>query len=525
MFALRTCPLLLFLLLPSYLQAARILALFPIPSPSHYYYALPYLKSLALKGHQVTSINPYPQKQPIENFRDIPIPEVFDNLEEFLSRAIQTTSLWASNNIGNEYCVNLTKAVLNNDQVRREILKPGAAQFDLIVMDLWRLDALYGLAGYFDAPIIGLAPYGTDWKIDELVGNTSPSSYLHLPTTTHAFPDRDTYSGRLNHFVERAVSWVNWRWKFLPKHEQIYGKYFGRVADKVSLSKIASNFALILVNQHFTLAPPRPYVPNMIEVVGLHIDDQQPKKLPKDMEDFIQGSGEAGVIYFSLGTIFESKSLSNERLQMLLQTFASLPQRVLWKFEDERLPGRPQNVFISKFFPQQAVLAHPKVKLFITHGGMLSTVESLHFGKPMLGLPCFFDQFRNMDHVQRMGLGLVLSHQEMTAADFKSALLRLLTEESFAINAKETSKRYRDQPMTALAKANWWTEYILRHKGAAHMRVAGRELDFFTYHSLDVIGTLLGGALVCLVLIVALLWQLARLAGLGQSKQKKQKNL
>ncbi|BFF90238.1 UDP-glucuronosyltransferase 2B14-like [Drosophila madeirensis] len=464
MFALRTCPLLLFLLLPSYLQAARILALFPIPSPSHYYYALPYLKSLAMKGHQVTSLNPYPQKQPMENFRDIPIPEVFDNLEEFLSRAIQTTSLWASNNICNEYCVNLTKAVLNNDQVRREILKPGAAQFDLIVMDLWRLDALYGLAGYFDAPIIGLAPYGTDWKIDELVGNTSPSSYLHLPTTTHAFPDRDTYFGRLNHFVERAVSWVNWRWKFLPKHEQIYGKYFGREAEKVSLSKIASNFALILVNQHFTLAPPRPYVPNMIEVVGLHIDDQQPKKLPKDMEDFIQGSGEA-------------------------------------------------------------VLAHPKVKLFITHGGMLSTVESLHYGKPMLGLPCFFDQFRNMDHVQRMGLGLVLSHQEMTAADFKSALLRLLTEESFALNAKETSKRYRDQPMTSLAKANWWTEYILRHKGAAHMRVAGREMDFFTYHSLDVIGTLLGGALVCLVLIVALLWQLPRLAGLGQSKQKKLKNL
>jgi len=64
--------------------------------------------------------------------------------------------------------------VLNNDGVRRKILKPGKAQFDLIISDLWRFDALYGLAAYFDAPIIGIASYGTDWKIDELVGNVSP---------------------------------------------------------------------------------------------------------------------------------------------------------------------------------------------------------------------------------------------------------------------------------------------------------------------------------------------------------------
>ncbi|XP_002138039.2 UDP-glucuronosyltransferase 2A2-like [Drosophila pseudoobscura] len=522
---LRWCCYLLVLLLPSYLEGARILALFPIPSPSHYYYALPYLKSLASQGHQVTSVSPFPQKESVHNFRDIPIPEVLEHFEEFLLTALQASSLWDSNNIAHDYCVSLTKAVLNNDQVRREILKPGKAQFDLVLVDLWRLDALYGLAAYFDAPLIGLAPYGTDWKIDELAGNTSPISYLHSPTSTAVLPDRDSFYGRLSDFVERSVSWINWRWKYLPKHEEIYRKYFSQLADKVPLAKVTNNFALILLNQHFALAPPRPYVPNMIEAAGLHIDDQQSGHLPKDMEDFVQGSGEAGVIYFSLGTLFRSKSLTEDQLKVLLQTFASLPQRVLWKYDDDQLPGKPENVFISKWFPQQAVLAHPKVKLFITHGGMLSTVESLHYGKPMLGLPCFFDQFRNMDHVQRTGLGLVLRLQTMTASDLNSALRRLLTEESFALNAEETSARYRDQPMTALAKANWWTEYILRHKGAAHMRVAGRQLDFFTYNSMDVIGTLLAGALLFIVVLVALLWKLACIAGLGQSGRKKQKNL
>jgi len=67
------------LVLPACLQAARILAIFPFPGPSQYINVVPYLKKLASRGHQVTSINAFPQKKPVNNFRDIPIPEVFEN--------------------------------------------------------------------------------------------------------------------------------------------------------------------------------------------------------------------------------------------------------------------------------------------------------------------------------------------------------------------------------------------------------------------------------------------------------------
>lgn len=90
---------------------------------------------------------------------------------------------WEFFDATNEFVYNITKDVFNNDGVRREILRPGKAQFDLIIVDIWKYDAFYSLAAYFEAPIIGLAPCGIDWKIDEMVGNPSPMSYLQSPSS------------------------------------------------------------------------------------------------------------------------------------------------------------------------------------------------------------------------------------------------------------------------------------------------------------------------------------------------------
>lgn len=64
------------------------------------------------------------------------------------------------------------------------------------------------------------------------------------------------------------------------------------------------------------------------------------------------------------------------------------------------------------------------------------------------------------------------------------------------------SERYRDQPLTPLETAIYWTEYVVRHKGAPHIRSAGLDLSFFAYHSLDVFATLLGA--------LYLLWRLIK---------------
>lgn len=61
----------------------------------------------------------------------------------------------------------------------------------------------------------------------------------------------------------------------------------------------------------------------------------------------------------------------------------------------------------------------------------------------------------------------------------------------FKEKATYLSKIFRDQLGSPLEKAVFWTEYVLRHKGAPHLRSAARHLNFFQYHSLDVIAFLL----------------------------------
>ena len=62
----------------------------------------------------------------------------------------------------------------------------------------------------------------------------------------------------------------------------------------------------------------------------------------------------------------------------------------------------------------------------------------------------------------------------------------------YAEQARELSAVYRDQPQTPLDRAVFWTEYVIRHNGARHMRSAARNLNFFQYYCLDVIAVLVG---------------------------------
>ncbi|EDV54565.2 uncharacterized protein Dere_GG21225 [Drosophila erecta] len=475
----------LVLALPAYLQAARILAIFPSPGPSQYISVEPYLKGLAGRGHQVTSVNAFPQMKPVANFRDVFLSELSDNYNELINELKEPTNTWEENTYINKLFVVVTRSVLENKEVAETLLPPGKDQFDLIIVEALRSDAYYGFAVHFNAPIIGFSTFGTDWNIDELVGNVSPLSYTPLLST--GFTDRMTFQKRVSNFIDTMIAWLNYILVHMPEHVQMYEKHFPEAAKRVKLTDLNRNFSLVLLNQHFSLSFPRPNVPNMIEVGGLHIS-HKPSPLPKDLEEFIQGSGEQGVIYFSLGPNVLSKELPVKRRDLILKTFASLPQRVLWKFEDDNLPGKPANVFIRKWFPQQDILAHPKVKLFITHGGLLSTIESIHHGKPVLGLPFFNGALANVNRATQAGYGLGLNHKTMSQREFKETIERLLQEPRFAQTARQMSERYRDQPMSPLATAIWWTEYVLRHKGAHHMRVAVQDSGFFAYYDLEFIG-------------------------------------
>lgn len=75
------------------------------------------------------------------------------------------------------------------------------------------------------------------------------------------------------------------------------------------------------------------------------------------------------MIYFSFGSCIRSADLPPKQLQAFIETFRLIKQKILWKFENTIIPNMPSNVMIRPWLPQNEVLAHKNVKLFLTHGG------------------------------------------------------------------------------------------------------------------------------------------------------------
>lgn len=127
-----------------------------------------------------------------------------------------------------------------------------------------------------------------------------------------------------------------------------------------------------------------------IEVGGIHLENVT-NPLPKDIQEFID-SAEHGVVLFSLGSNLKPSNMEEGKKRAIIGALSRLKQKVVWKWDDETLNPDESRFLIRKWLPQDDILAHPNVKLFVTHGGLLSTIEAISRGKPVVGIPIFGDQ-------------------------------------------------------------------------------------------------------------------------------------
>lgn len=259
------------------------------------------------------------------------------------------------------------------------------------------------------------------------------------------------------------------------------------------------NVSLVLVNHHFSTSSIRPFVANMIEIGGIHV--QPVKPLPDDLQTFLD-SAEEGVILFSMGSIIQGIQWETRKREAFVSAFAKLNIKVLWKYENETLPKNPGNIMISPWIPQRDVLAHPNIKLFITHGGLLGTTEALVEGVPVLGIPIYADQKMNMIKAHDLNYGILMELDEIDDELVENNLRKLLTNPQYANNAKMISQRYNDRPMTPQELTVYWVEYIIRHRGAPHFKSPAHNLNYIQVNLIDVYTFLVASSLIVLYLAV-----------------------
>lgn len=96
------------------------------------------------------------------------------------------------------------------------------------------------------------------------------------------------------------------------------------------------------------------------------------------------------------------------------------------KWDADSITGKPENVLISKWLPQDDILAHKNLRLFISHCGLGGVVESKYHGVPIIGLPLFADQFSNAEKIASEGWGLKVDMASITEKALKDAILEIL---------------------------------------------------------------------------------------------------
>jgi UDP:flavonoid glycosyltransferase YjiC (YdhE family) len=186
---------------------------------------------------------------------------------------------------------------------------------------------------------------------------------------------------------------------------------------------------LVLVNTVFGLEYPRA-LPPLVHMVGPMLPEGVPP-LPEEYATWLADG--PPVVYVSLGTVAVA---SQRLLGVLVDAFASPEFRVLWALREPQqalLPTPlPANLRLESWVPSpRAILAHPNVRVFVSHCGINSVQESIDAGTPIVGIPLFGDQLDMGTRVSDAGVGLVLDKNGVSGAALRDAIRRVLTEPSF----------------------------------------------------------------------------------------------
>jgi glucuronosyltransferase len=352
------------------------------------------------------------------------------------------------------------------------------------------------MAARLGVPAVGFG-FSMTWGPQEFSTLDTLPSYV--PVLLSHLSDRMTFLQRTYNLLVKASSRL-YMYYYTATVDAYIRRYLGPGPRATDLQGGLSG---VLVNTDWALDYPRSYPPSFHNIGGLQIRPD-PGPLPPAMRDFIEGAGQHGVILFTMGFIFDPSAVPQEFVATLLSAFSRLPQRVIVKFDSPEVSAAaPSNVLVVPWVPQQAVLAHPATRLFITHCGVHGVLEAIYHAVPMVGIPVFVDQgdvlTRMVDHGVGVGLDKKASAEEVVAA-----VEEVRDGAGYRAQVTELSRLLRLRRHSPLEDAVWLLEYVAGTGGAEHLKLASRHLDLAQYYSLDSI------LLLC-ALLAGAAWLMSRL--------------
>lgn len=493
----------------SLVDAGKVLV-FPCDG-SHWVNMKVLIEELHSRGHEITVMRPsdswYIKAEPSYSTITLEAPLGFDaeKFGRFVTKMLNLRRDGASSwsRIALEYelveqfyqmhkhMVKMVGDMFDDEKMMQELQD---AKFDLVLTD----PAIGGgvlLAHRLGLPLV----LNVRWTIQgEAHYAIAPSPLSYIPIPGSEMTDKMTFSQRVKNILYYFFTRIQIWYVTEPNYKPFVHRYFGPDVHYMELFQAAD---IWLMRNDFTFEFPRPTMPNVVYMSGFQCKPS--KLLPKELEDFVQSSGEHGVIVMTLGTLVTN--LPEDIAEDIAAAFAQLPQKVIWRHKGKRPSTLGNNTLILDWLPQNDLLGHPKTRLFVAHGGTNGLQEAIHHGIPLVGLPLMFDQHDNFFRMKSRGVAQVLDIATVNKDNFLQALKEVLYEPSYRDKMKTLSNLHRDQPIKPLDRAMFWIEFVMRHKGASHLRTESYKMSMIQYHSIDVAVFLLVVVSLVLIILISML--------------------
>jgi MGT family glycosyltransferase len=160
--------------------------------------------------------------------------------------------------------------------------------------------------------------------------------------------------------------------------------------------------------------------------------------LPEQIAD---RPADSALVYLSLGSLGGADVDLMRRLVDVLGT--TRHRFIVSKGPQADRITLPDNMVGAQMLPQTKVI--PQVDLVISHGGNNTVTETLHFGKPLIVLPLFWDQYENAQRIDELGFGVRLDTYGFADAELTDAVDRLLDDSALRNKLAELGAAVRDR--------------------------------------------------------------------------------
>ncbi|XP_069599868.1 2-hydroxyacylsphingosine 1-beta-galactosyltransferase isoform X2 [Ranitomeya imitator] len=460
-------------------KAAKMIIVPPIMFESHLYIFKTVATALHEKGHETEFlVSEGREIPPSSHYKIQRYPGIFNSTtsDEFLQSKMKNifsgrfTALEMFD-ILDHYSSNCDIMVGNQELMQR--LKK--ENYDMVIVDPNEMCGLV-IANILD---IKYVVFSTGLWFPVEVGAPAPLSYV--PEFNSLLTDRMDLLERIKNTIVYLVSRFGINFIVLPKYDRIMRKY--NILPARSMYELIQGSSLWLLCTDVALEFPRPTLPHVVYVGGILTKPVKP--LPQDFETWMDSVDEHGFVLVSFGA--GVKYLSEDIAEKLAGALAKLRQKVLWRFSGPKPRNLGNNTKLVEWLPQNDLLGHPKIKTFLSHGGLNGIFEAMYHGVPVVGIPLFGDHYDTMTRVQAKGMGICLDWSRMTEDTLFESLSVVIHHPSYRQKAQKLSKIHKDQPGHPVSRAAFWIDYVLRNNGAKHLRAAAYDVSLAQYFLVDIV--------------------------------------